>query len=245
MDGIGNFRRYRLADIDALAFRGQHRMQRRKRDSQFFHRGKHGISHGGALRFRCLFKILDPPPSFNSPCMRCTHANALHFARLACLTPYELNGAQEYLSLASNFYAINLNGFGSWYTAQYVEELNHARMMMFFLTDKDETPAIGGIDVPTITFSTPLDAASKSLVLEEIQTERINKLHDLATAMNSRDAATFLLFFITEQVQEEANFKNQVDRLILAGDDRAALLALDKDAGARIIPPFFMPPPAP
>ena len=157
----------------------------------------------------------------------------------------ELHGAQEYLSLASNFYAINLNGFGSWYTAQYVEELNHARMMMFFLTDKDETPAIGGIDVPTITFSTPLDAASKSLALEEFQTERINQLHDLATAMNSRDAATFLLFFITEQVQEEANFKNQVDKLTLAGDDRAALLALDKDAGARLIPPFFMPPPAP
>jgi ferritin len=156
----------------------------------------------------------------------------------------ELNGAQEYLRLASHFYGINLNGFGSWYTAQYVEELNHARMMMFFLTDKDETPIIAGIDVPTINFTTPLDAASSSLNLEEIQTERIYKLHDLATSMNSRDAATFMLFFITEQVQEEANFKNQVDKLTLAGDDRAALLALDKDAGARLIPPFFMPPPA-
>ena len=157
----------------------------------------------------------------------------------------ELDGAQEYLRLANNFYAINLNGFGAWYTAQYAEELNHARMMMFFLTDKDEIPVIEGVDVPTITFTTTLDAASRSLALEEIQTDRIYKLHDLATATNSRDAATFLLFFITEQVQEEANFKNQVDKLTLAGDDRAALLAMDKDAGLRVIPPMFMPPPAP
>ncbi len=158
---------------------------------------------------------------------------------------YELDGAQEYLSLASTYYAKNLNGFGAWYTAQYVEELNHARMMIFFLTDKDETPEIGAISRPVINFSTALDAATQSLTLEETQTERINKLYDLTVATNARDAASFLLFFINEQVQEEASFKNQVDKLNLAGDDRAALLALDKDLGARVIPALFMPPPAP
>lgn len=158
---------------------------------------------------------------------------------------HELDGAQEYLSLASTFYAKNLNGFGAWYTAQYVEELNHARMMMFFLTDKDETPEIGGTSRPVINFTSALDAASQSLGLEEVQTERINKLYDLAVSTNTREAASFLLFFINEQVQEEASFKNQVDKLTLAGDDRAALLALDKDLGARAIPVLFMPPPAP
>lgn len=158
---------------------------------------------------------------------------------------YELDGAQEYLSLATSFYAKNLSGFGAWYTAQYAEELNHARMMIFFLTDKDESPEIGGTSQPVISFTTAVDAASQSLAFEEIQTDRINKLYDLAVATNARDAASFLLFFINEQVQEEASFKNQVDKLTLAGDDRAALLAMDKDLGARVVPPLFMPPPAP
>jgi len=158
---------------------------------------------------------------------------------------HELDGAQEYLSLASTYYARNLNGFGAWYTAQYVEELNHARMMIFFLTDKDETPEIGGTSRPVINFTTSLDAASQSLALEETQTERINKLYDLSVATNARDAASFLLFFINEQVQEEASFKNQVDKLNLAGDDRAALLAMDKDLGVRVIPALFTPPPVP
>lgn len=158
---------------------------------------------------------------------------------------YELEGAQEYLSLATSFYAKNLNGFGNWYTAQYVEELNHARMMMFFLNDKDETPEVPALAKPIMTFTSAIDAASQSLALEETQTERIHKLHELTVTTNTRDAATFLLFFINEQVQEEASFKNQVDKLALAGDDRAALLAIDKELSARVVPPLFMPPPAP
>jgi ferritin len=42
-----------------------------------------------------------------------------------------------------------------------------------------------------------------------------------------------LHWFITEQVEEERNASQVVDQLRLAGENRAALLFLDRQLGAR------------
>ena len=54
--------------------------------------------------------------------------------------------------------------------------------------------------------------------------------------MNEKDFATttFLQWFITEQVEEEANASELVDRLTMAKDSPGALFMLDTELKARV-----------
>ena len=65
----------------------------------------------------------------------------------------------------------------------------------------------------------------------------INELVDLA--IEERDHATgiFLQWFITEQIEEEANDNEIIARLKLIGDDGNGLLMLDKELGMRVFTP--------
>ncbi len=64
-------------------------------------------------------------------------------------------------------------------------------------------------------------------------TASINAIY--AQAVKNDDYATqiFLQWFITEQVEEEASAAEMVERLKMAGDDRAALLMLDAEMKGR------------
>ncbi|MGK2905615.1 MAG: ferritin-like domain-containing protein, partial [Desulfuromonadales bacterium] len=66
------------------------------------------------------------------------------------------------------------------------------------------------------------------------------KLMDLARKDNNHAAQIFLHWFVTEQVEEEANFGLIVKKLQRIGDDGNGLLRLDEDLGLRV----FVPPAA-
>ena len=72
-------------------------------------------------------------------------------------------------------------------------------------------------------------------------TALINDLVDLS--MTERDHATtiFLQWFVTEQVEEEANASGIVSKLKMIGQDASSLFTLDQELGQRI---FTMPAPA-
>jgi ferritin len=57
---------------------------------------------------------------------------------------------------------------------------------------------------------------------------------------------TFLQWFVTEQVEEEANTYRIAQQLKLAGDERTALLLLDRELAQRMLAPAApaAPPPA-
>ena len=73
----------------------------------------------------------------------------------------------------------------------------------------------------------------KALQQEMTVTGHINELYELA--LKEKDYATQveLQWFITEQIEEERLFDQVIQTLKLAGDNRAALLLLDRQLGAR------------
>lgn len=68
---------------------------------------------------------------------------------------------------------------------------------------------------------------------EEYVTASINELMDAAEEVKDRAAMSFLNWYLKEQVEEEDNAGQVLATLKLIGDDKKALLMLDKELAAR------------
>lgn len=154
----------------------------------------------------------------------------------------ELDGAHFYLSLANHFYEKSLDGFGFWFSQQYYEELNHARIMMDFVKKKGANVNLTSVLAPdAIINDEPAAIFDQSLTLEQEQSARIATLHEQANKFGARDAASFLQWFIDEQVQEEDHFQNVLDRLRMVQNSLEGILLIDKDLAARVAAVVWMP----
>lgn len=64
-------------------------------------------------------------------------------------------------------------------------------------------------------------------------TSKINALADEADNAKDRAAVSFLDWYVKEQVEEEASVRQIISNLKLIGDDKKALLMLDRELAAR------------
>ena len=79
----------------------------------------------------------------------------------------------------------------------------------------------------------PVEIFEEVLKHEEFVTSRINALYDVAEEVRDRAAMKFLDWYLKEQVEEEASVGGVLATLKLIGDDKKALLLLDKDLATR------------
>ncbi len=141
----------------------------------------------------------------------------------------------EYLYLAMKVYfqELNLQGFVNWFDVQVQEEHAHAMGMVNYLNDRGGKIDLRAIDKPVVEGSTPLEVFEHVLRHEEFVTSRINSLMDVAEEVKDRAAMHLLDWYINEQVEEEATVGGVLATLRLIGEDKKALLMLDKDLAAR------------
>ena len=105
--------------------------------------------------------------------------------------------------------------------------------MINYLNDRGGKVELRAIEKPVIEGTTPLEVFEHVLRHEEYVTSRINALADVAEKVKDRAAMHLLDWYIKEQVEEEANVGGVLATLRLIGDDKKALLMLDKDLAAR------------
>lgn len=141
----------------------------------------------------------------------------------------------EYLYLAMKVYfqELNLQGFVNWFDVQVQEEHAHAMGMVNYLNDRGGKIDLRAIEKPVVEGNTPLEVFEHVLRHEEYVTSRINYVMDIAEEVKDRAAMHLLDWYIKEQVEEEANVGGVLATLRLIGDDKKALLMLDKDLAAR------------
>ena len=141
----------------------------------------------------------------------------------------------EYLYLAMKVYfqELNLQGFVNWFDVQVQEEHAHAMGMVNYLNDRGGKIDLRAIDKPVVEGSTPLEVFEHVLRHEEYVTSRINYVMDVAEEVKDRAAMHLLDWYINEQVEEEATVGGVLATLRLIGEDKKALLMLDKDLAAR------------
>ena len=138
-----------------------------------------------------------------------------------------------YLSMQAYFERLNLKGFVNWMSVQVQEERAHAMGMFDYLNQRGGNVQLEAIDKPQTDWKSPLDVFEEVLKHEEYVTSRINALMDVAEETKDRAAMSFLNWYLKEQVEEEDNVGNVLATLKLIGDDKKALLMLDKDLATR------------
>lgn len=146
----------------------------------------------------------------------------------------ELYSEYLYLSMKAYFANLNLKGFVNWMDVQVQEEHAHAMGMFDYVIERGGKVVLEAIEKPCSDWESPLDVFKAVLAHEEFVTSRINALMDVAEETKDRAALNFLNWYIKEQVEEEASVGDVLSQLEMIGDDKTALLALDKELMTRV-----------
>jgi ferritin len=145
----------------------------------------------------------------------------------------EFSSAYLYLSMSAWFQAENLPGCAHWMRLQHQEEAAHALKLFDYLHDREGAVELQAIVQPQAKFGSPLDVFKEALAHERKVTASINQLYGLAQKENDYATQIALQWFVTEQVEEEKNAAGIVEQLKMVGENRIALLMLDRQLGAR------------
>ena len=145
----------------------------------------------------------------------------------------EYFASYTYLSMAAHCESINLRGFAKWLRKQSSEELEHAMKLFDYVIDRDGHVILQAIEKPQSKYKSLAEMFQVVLDHEREVTGMINKLYEKAINENDHATAVELHWFIHEQVEEEKNATEILDKLKFAGDNSSAILLLDGQLGQR------------
>ncbi|MCP4214165.1 MAG: ferritin [bacterium] len=153
----------------------------------------------------------------------------------------EMFSSNLYLSMVAYFEEQNLKGFSYWMKTQVQEEMFHTMKLFSFVLDRGGKPKVPALAEPKKEWTSVLNVFEEAMAHEEHITNCINNLMDLAIEEKDHAARGLLSWFVDEQVEEEANFNEIVDKLKMIGDDKPSLLLQDKEMTQRPqgLNPFF------
>ncbi len=145
----------------------------------------------------------------------------------------ELWSAYLYLSMGMHFEAEGRPGIANWFKVQFKEEQAHAEIFMNYLNQRGGKVELKAIDAVPTTWDSPLDAFKATLEHEQKVTALINAIYALAEQENDYATRDRLNWFVTEQVEEEDNARQLIDKFSMIGDNGMGLYMLDQELAAR------------
>lgn len=145
----------------------------------------------------------------------------------------EFYSAYLYMSFADYYEEEGLTGFANWYMIQVQEERDHALIFRNYLHDNGEKVTLGAIAAPDLSFESYMEPLEAALAHEKQVTAWINDIYAAAHEVHDYRTMQFLDWFIAEQLEEEKNAQDLIDRMRLFGSDTKALYDLDREYAAR------------
>lgn len=152
----------------------------------------------------------------------------------------ELYSAYFYLSMAAYYESVSLPGFANWMKVQAQEEVSHAMLMFDYVNDRGGRAIMAPIDGPPTEWGSVLAPLEDTYKHEQKVTGLINGLVDIALSERDHATTAMLQWFVTEQVEEEKNASDLVEKIKRIGDSPNALFMLDRELTQRV----FVPPAA-
>jgi len=149
----------------------------------------------------------------------------------------ELESYYIYLSMAAYFHAMSLDGMGHWMRCQAHEETIHAMKFFEHLVDRDGKVVLQDLKQLKTEWGSPLEAFQDAFEHEKFISGKIHDLITIAREEKEYASEPLLAWFSDEQIEEEASTGKIVDELEMIGEDKSALLMLDRELGARAYPP--------
>lgn len=146
----------------------------------------------------------------------------------------ELYSAYYYYAMAAYLDDEGLEGMANFMKAQALEETEHAQKFYDYVCERGGRVTLEAIDKPPVDYESPRKIFELSLEHEQFVTSLINNLVELALKENDFATKTFLDWFVTEQVEEEASMDTIVNKFKILGDSGHGLLMLDSQLGERM-----------
>jgi ferritin len=145
----------------------------------------------------------------------------------------EFASSYLYLSMAAWFDAKNFHGMAHWMRVQTGEEWKHAMKFYTFINDRGGRVLLKQLDAPKTEWASVLEVFEDAYKHECKITGLIHGLVKCATTESDLATQTFLQWFITEQVEEEAQAQLIVEKLKMMGDGNIGLFILDSELAKR------------
>lgn len=145
----------------------------------------------------------------------------------------ELYSAYLYLSMSAYSQTLGLPGVANWMKIQAQEELTHANKFFDYIHERDGKVTLTAIDAVETKFGSVTEMFKKVLEHEQYVSESINKLVDISIELSDHATRSILMWFVDEQVEEEASVQDILDKLAMFDAKGHGLFMLDKDLGSR------------
>jgi len=147
----------------------------------------------------------------------------------------ELFSAYLYLSMAAWFEGQGLSGFANWMRVQAQEERDHAMGFFNHMLERGATVDLEAVGKPDNRWQSPLAAFEAVLNHEKFITESIDNLLETAQGEKDHASANFLQWYISEQVEEEANADALIQKLhLVEKSGGGGLFMMDRELAARV-----------
>jgi ferritin len=146
----------------------------------------------------------------------------------------EFYSAYLYMSMSAWLNNYGLNGYAHWFRVQAQEERDHALIFVNYIIKANGRVHLLTIDEPNFDFKDVAELLNLNLSHEQYVTSLINNI--AAAAQEEKDFKTLEMvnWFVTEQVEEEANAVDNITGYKLFGSDGNGLYQLDAQKMTRV-----------
>jgi ferritin len=146
----------------------------------------------------------------------------------------EFYSAYLYLSMSAWLNNYGLIGYAHWFRVQAQEERDHALIFLNYIVQTNGRAHLYAIDEPNFDFKDVAELLNLNLSHEQYVTGLIYAIAKAADEEKDYKTSEMIKWFVTEQVEEEANAVDNITGYKLFGKDGQGLLALDAQKGTRV-----------
>ena len=141
----------------------------------------------------------------------------------------EAESSQTYLSMACWAETQGLEGISDFMYKQADEEREHMLKLIRFVNERGGRAIVSELSAPKIEFNTFQNMFEDLYNHELFVSRSINELVHVTFAEQDYATHNFLQWYVAEQIEEEAQAKNILDKINLIGDDKGGLYLFDRD----------------
>ncbi len=149
----------------------------------------------------------------------------------------EQYSAQLYLAMSAHCERRSFRGFAHWLRIQAQEETKHALKLVDFVLDRGGHLELATVPAPGSDFGGVTQVFEKILEHEKGISTKIAALFELSRSERDYASEIALQWYVTEQVEEEANVGQIVDQLKAIGEQGGGIWYLDSKMGKRELTP--------
>ena len=146
----------------------------------------------------------------------------------------ELWSAYLYLSMSAYCQDKGYTGIANWFAIQFKEEQDHAQIFYNYLVSRGGRVLLQPIAAVETEWASPLAAFEATYEHEQKVTSLINNLMHIAVEEKDFASQSRLQWFIDEQVEEEENALDIINKMRMLDGNSYGMYMLDQELGARV-----------